>query len=302
MLVVQLWACQPAPIPAGDPARPDVIFVSIDTLRADHLGAWGYARDTSPFLDHLAASGTRYADAWSPAPWTLPAHATMLSGVMPSRHGAVESDLALPADLPWLPEAARAAGYRTGGFVSTLFVSDRYGFERGFDAFDDFGINYEKTNLAATVDAEDVTARARRFLVDQGAGKPAFLFLHFYDAHYAYDAPKPWNTRYDRPNEPNDPVYKSYAYYGKHQLDAPTLAHQVAQYDEEIRYVDDTLQAFDAALREAGRTPIWVVVADHGEELGERGSWGHGHTLWPEQLHVPWEGVLVAARGARSTH
>jgi arylsulfatase A-like enzyme len=288
LFVLLVWACQPAPLPAGAPDRPDVIFVSIDTLRADHLGAWGYARDTSPFLDSLASAGTRYADAWSPAPWTLPSHATMLSGVLPSRHGAIESDLALPSDIPWLPEAARAAGYATGGFVSTLFVGERYGFQRGFDAFDDFDIDDEKTNLQATVDAEDVTARARRFLTERAAGAPAFLFLHFYDAHYAYDPPKPWNTRYDRESASSDPKYKNYAYYQKHPLDDAALAHQIAQYDEEIRYVDDTLRAFDAALRAAGREAIWVIVADHGEEFGERGSWGHGHTLWPEQLHVPW--------------
>jgi arylsulfatase A-like enzyme len=284
-------------LPAGDPARPDILVVSIDTLRADHLGAWGYPRPTSPFLDELAAGGTRFSNAWSPSPWTLPSHATMLSGLLPLHHGAIESDLTVPADVPWLPVAMRDAGYATSAIVATLFVGDRYGFNRGFDAFEDFGIDDERANRKSTVDAEDVVKHARRWAASQPPGKPLFLFLHFYDVHYEYDPPAPFNERFDRPSNSDDLTYRKYDWYKDHPVAPDQLAHQVAQYDEEIAYVDATLATLRDAWKAAGREAIWVVTADHGEEFGERGSWGHAHTLWPEQLHVPW---IVAGPGVKA--
>lgn len=281
-------ACRaPAPtLSPGDPDRPDIFLVSVDTLRADHLGCYGHDRPTSPFLDGLAAGGVRFANAWSPAPWTLPAHATLLSGVLPVRHGAVESDLVLTDDLPRLPRALGAAGYATGGFTSSLFVSSRYGFDAGFNHFDDFGIHDKAQNLRGEVDAEQVTAAATAWAATVPAGQPVFAFLHLYDVHYPYAAPGEYGRRFDAETEPLR--YRRYAWYLDHPLSEAELARVKAAYDEEIAYVDATLAAMDAAWRAAGREVLWVVVADHGEELGERGAWGHGHTLWPEQLHVPW--------------
>jgi len=274
------------PLPAGDPRRPDVILLSIDTLRADHLGAYGYTRDTSPFFDRLAAEGTLFEQAWSPTSWTLPSHTTMLSGQNPQQHGAIEDHLRIPPDVPLLPERFRAAGYATVGAVATLFVSSRYGFERGFDHFVDFGIKDKRTNNLSTVEAAHVFHHALDWAQDQPAGEPMFVFLHVYDAHFKYDAPPPWNEKYDRKPMWGDEVYKNYHAYKLRMVPAVQLAHQVAQYDEEIAYVDEEFSKFVQAWR-SDRPAIVVVTADHGEEFGERGSWGHAHTLWPEQLHVP---------------
>lgn len=284
------------PMPPGDPERPDIVVVSIDTLRADHLGAWGYERDTSPHLDALAASGTRFASAWSPAPWTLPSHATMLSGLHPVHHGGIEGELRLSDDIPWLPEALGGAGYATAGIVTTLFVSDTFGFERGFDHFHDFGIDDEKRNRTANIDVDEVVDHARRWMT-QRHGEPVFLFLHLYDVHYEYDPPRPFSKKFDRAPRRSDETYKNYAHYTRKPLDDEQMAHQVAQYDEAIAFVDATLHDLRQAWASAGREALWVVVSDHGEEFGERGSWGHAHTLWPEQLHVPW---IVAGPGVAS--
>lgn len=293
-----LLACTraPAPLPAGDPSRPDILLISIDTLRADHLSAWGYERPTSPFLDRLAAEGTRYAHARSPSPWTLPAHTTMLTGQLPWTHRVTEDRFRLASSTPVLPEALKHGGYRTGGFVSTLYVSRIFGFERGFDRFEDFGIHDEKKNLGGKVPFDRVVDEALAWWTEQPSGQPVFLFLHTYDAHYAYDPPEPFASRFDRPPQEGDPRYKNYFHYLDKPLTAEQMAHQVAQYDESIAWIDHQLQRLDQRLTAAGRTVRWVVTADHGEEFGERGSWGHAHTLYAEQLHVP---LIIAERGGQ---
>ncbi|MCB9765866.1 MAG: sulfatase [Alphaproteobacteria bacterium] len=291
-----LLACRcgdpPALPPGGD--RPDVLLISIDTLRADHVGVYGYDRDTTPFLDALAEGGVRFAHARSPAPWTLPSHTTMLSGLLPHQHHVVEGRLRIGADTPLLQEAFAAAGYATGGFVSSLYVGRRFGFDRGFEVFEDFGVHGEKKNLKGVVDAEDVVDAALGFTAAR-PDTPVFLFLHLYDVHYPYDAPAPWNTRFDRAPEPGDTRYKNYFVHMRQPLEPAQLQHQIDQYDEELAYVDDQLSRLIGAFRSAGRDPWVVVTADHGEEFYERGSWGHAHTLFPEQLHVP---LILAGPGA----
>lgn len=282
------------PLPAGDPARPDLVLVSVDTLRADHLSSYGYGRATSPFMDRLAAAGARFTAARSPAPWTLPAHTTLLTGQLPGTHRVIEDDLRLDPATPVLPELLARAGYATGGFVATLYVSRVFGFERGFDRFEDFGLHDEKANLRGEVVAEDVIDQALSWLRGLPAGKPAFLFVHVYDVHYTYDPPAPYDTLFDRAPRDSDPRYRNYRFYKSRPPSAEQLTHQIAQYDEAIRYVDDQLARLHAALAEAGRKSRFMITADHGEELGERGSWGHAHTLYAEQLHVP---LIVSGEG-----
>lgn len=283
-MILALLACSPRAVPPGG-ARPDVVLVSIDTLRADHLGSYGYSRDTSPFLDGLAATGTRFENARSPTPWTLPTHTTMLSGLIPLEHGVVDDGRALPRDLGLLQETMSTGGFTTIGVVTTFFVSARFGFDRGFDVWEDFAIHDKEANNEGTVDAEEAIDRVLQSLP---SGREAFVFLHLYDAHYPYAAPAPYDTLYDRASGDGDLEYKRYSHYLKHPVPPDQMAHQVAQYDEEIRYVDDQLARLHAGFSGAGREVIFVVTADHGEEFGERGSWGHAHTLHPEQLHVPW--------------
>jgi arylsulfatase A-like enzyme len=271
---------------AGDPSRPDIVLISVDTLRADHLSSHGYSRQTSPFFDSLANDGVRFDFAHSASPWTLPSHTTMFTGQLPMTHKVVEDTLMLSSSTPVLPELLQGQGYATGGFVATYYVSSLFGFNRGFDVFDDFGIT-EKTNLKGEVVAEDVVDEALDFYSDQEAGQAVFLFIHLYDVHYSYDPPAPYETLFDRAPENSDTTYKNYFHFKKKMPSDAQMEHQIAQYDESIRYVNDQLERIQTAATEAGREVRFVVTADHGEEFGERGSWGHAHTLYAEQLHIP---------------
>lgn len=301
VVIVFLMACTGggSELPAGDAARPDVILVSIDSLRPDHLGSYGNARDPSPspFLDELAAKGQRFTEARTVSPWTLPSHVSMLSGRGPLAHGVVEDDRHIPATLPLIQEALQTAGYATGGFVSTIYVSDTYGFQRGFDRFDDFDIQ-QKKNLQHTVRGEQVVDTAAEWAKTIG-GKPIFLFVHLYDVHYPYLPPEPYNLRYDRAGTKKSMRYRSYEWTLKSQITPERWIHLLAQYDECISYADAQLQR----LRDAwgSRAATWIVTADHGEEFGEHGGWGHAHTLYPEAMRVPFivSGVGVPAPAVR---
>lgn len=273
---------------------PDVVLVSIDTLRPDHLSSYGHDRPTSPFIDSLASQGVRFEHARSPSPWTLPAHTTMFTGQLPTTHYVVEDGLRLADTEPVLPDLLRARGYATGAAVGTLFVSRMYGFHRGFVHFEDFGIHGKKVNLQGQTDTKAIVDDLASYVQSAPADRPLFLFLHTYDAHYEYDPPEPYASMFDRAPEPTDPAYRSYNHYKKHPLTKEQLDHQIAQYDESIRYIDDQLKRLDGVLKKAGRNVRWVITADHGEEFGERGSWGHGHTLYAEQLRIP---LIVSGPG-----
>ena len=185
-MVIFLAACTSSTtLPAGDPTRPDIVLVSIDSLRADHLGSYGYERPTSPFLDRLAADGQRFTRARTATAWTLPSHLTMLTGLWPTQHGVIEDHLALAEDVPLIQERLRAAGWATGAFVSSIYVSRVFGFARGFDLFQDWGIT-TATNLDHPIRASDVVDAALGWAASAGEDKPIFLFLHTYDVHYPY--------------------------------------------------------------------------------------------------------------------
>ena len=267
--------------------QPIVILVSIDTLRADHLSAYGYERKTSPFIDSLAEVGTRFEYARSTSPWTLPAHATMLTGLLPATHHIVDDSVSLSNQTPMLSEELQKQGWATGGVVSTMYVSSLFGFNRGFDFFEDFDLLSEKKNLSGTVDAEDIINKAITWFSGQPAEKSLFLFLHFYDVHYAYEAPTPYDTRFDRANKKGDLRYKNYFHFKKKRVQEAQRKHQIAQYDEEILYVDAQLKRLSDEIAGKRENVRWVITSDHGEEFWERGSWGHAHTLYNEQLHIP---------------
>jgi len=131
LAVASIAGCDFAP----ERERPSILLVSIDTLRADHVGLYGYERDTTPFLDDFARRCIVYDRAFSPCPWTLIAHMTMLTGLFPTQHGVLSSDLALSDGIPLLAERLRSAGYQTVGLYRESWIHPRYGFERGFEVF-----------------------------------------------------------------------------------------------------------------------------------------------------------------------
>jgi arylsulfatase A-like enzyme len=173
----------------GAESRLNVILISLDTLRADHLGCYGYSRSTSPFLDQLAERGTLFETAIVQLPGTLPSHMSMFTGLYPNEHGVFPPNGVLRSNIPTLPEILHNSGYRTAGFTEGGFVAGHFGFDRGFDRFDD-----EVPKL--TNDVEVVFSRGLEFLQEARGSQPFFLFLHTYAIHDPYYPPLPYTTLY----------------------------------------------------------------------------------------------------------
>jgi arylsulfatase len=288
-----LLALAACPQPPPDASRPDIVLVVVDTLRADHLGVYGYTRPTSPRIDALAAGATVFDAAWGAAPWTLPSVMSMFTGRYPSSHRVENDGLRLAADVPTLPEMLRARGYATGGFVSHVYVTAPYGFERGFDHFDDFGLSKPGYRLEARMEptADKVTDAALRWLKTE-RGRPVFLFVHYFDAHWPYEPPDA--TRDLFPSDYRGPLDATWDSLSKFQDPSRPMPDDyrrflVSRYDGEIRFVDQQIGVLLDGLQVEQRTGrAWVVVtADHGEEFKDHGSIGHGRQLYEEVVHVP---------------
>ncbi len=278
---------------AAQAARPDVLLVSIDSLRYDHLGCYGYRKPTSPTIDGLASGGVRFETAVSTTSWTLPAHAAMLTGLFDTSHGVVDNGLALSEDVRTLPEVLRAAGYRTAGFFGGPYLDPSYGFGQGFD-------HYESCMSPTVADSHrDVTgprtvAAVKAWLdgaCSDGDARPLFLFVHLWDVHYDYMPPKEYVERFD-------PGYTG-SIDGRDLLRNTTIEprmaprdfeHLLALYDGEIRFTDDNLGRIldDFGRRGRPSKPLVVVTADHGEEFFEHGGKGHQRSLFEEVVRVPW--------------
>jgi arylsulfatase A-like enzyme len=298
---------EPRNAPA-EPAGPNVVLVTIDTLRADHLGCYGYARPTSPFLDQLAAEGTRFADAVAPSAWTKPSTGTILTGLYPSRHGALYhgSRLSLPDGARTLAEEFQRHGYVTAAFVANPNVKRVFEFDRGFDEYFDapvedmLGLAAMRASLFGRVcmalsrhqfnwNYENDCARMNRHVsawLQANHARRSFLYLHYIDPHIPYDPPQPWRAEFLRDD------------HGFPLHNARKRLVGIDLYDGEIRTVDEGLRAVAA---EMGRLGIWddtliVITSDHGEEFFEHGVLGHGFDLTQEVVHVPLvaRGPLIA--------
>ena len=246
------------------PARPGIVVITIDTLRADRVGAYGSLVRT-PALDRLAAEGVRFDAAYAPVPLTLPSHVSMFSGRLPVEHTVRTNDgYRVPDGVPLAAEALRRAGYRTAAFVGSAVLRSSTGIGRGFERFDD-----EMGNGAERRGA-DVVARAVEWL-DGVGDAPFFLWVHLYDPHLPYDAPEPFRGEYEgRP------------------------------YDGEVAYSDSCIGTLLARLDADGpsRRPTIIAVADHGEGLGDHGELSHGVLLYDTTIRVP---LLIRPAGGAST-
>jgi len=280
-------APQPANRPEADPALPNIIVYLVDTLRADHLGCYGYARPTSPTIDGLAADAVIFDNAYTQASWTKPAVATLFTGLYPSRHGAVRREHALRGDVPTMAEVLRGVGYSTVAVISNPNILPVYGFDRGFDEFVDV------ESVQRTARAADVH-RAVLETLDEHPRRPLFLYIHTRDPHDPYEPPPPYDT-----------IFADAPVPGSAGAGSDTTVRRRALYDGEIAYGDAELAVLIEHLRSVGLWDSSVVVflSDHGEELGGRGGWGHGTSLFEEQIHVP---LIVripdGVRGGRVEH
>jgi arylsulfatase A-like enzyme len=279
-------------------ARPNIVLVTIDTLRADRLSAYGYDRETTPFLDSLAAAGVRFATTYSPSSWTVPSMASLFTSLEPDYHGIqrglVEDDRivgqqVLADSFTLLAEVLRAAGYRTFGVSANLHLASEYGFGQGFDRYENLGF--------ANADRIAPVLEAWGPELEAGA-EPYFLWIHYFDPHDPYYPREPW---FENPVpalagevSANEPIEIWHLYWlnspdGRRRNPRrlkPELRIAQAAYDSEISYTDDQIRrAFDHLG--IGPETLVVVTSDHGEAFYEHEHLGHGQDLHEEQVRVP---------------
>jgi len=249
-----------------------VVLVLIDTLRADHLEAYGYEHASAPFLSSVAARAVLFRNAFSTSSWTAPATASVFTGLYPTRHTVtkgIKADddtrreletegaarvvaTAIPAAIRTLPQFLQDAGYRTVGVAANINIGSALGFDRGFDSF-------EHLHRSS---AEELSASIRAMHREAGSDRPGFTYIHFNDVHGPYTERAPW-----------------------YRAQSDPFRARIERYDSEISYVDDVLGRLYRDLA-WDRDTIFCVVTDHGEEFKDHGNTGHGFSLFGEVQRV----------------
>jgi arylsulfatase A-like enzyme len=292
-----MLACfRPAPSPSN------VLILSIDTLRADHVSAYGYARDTTPFLVSLATEATIFDNAYSQSNFTLVSHVSLLTSLFPPTHG-VTKDVALAATVPLLAETLQRAGYRTAGFYGASWLSAEFGLQRGFERYD-FHEN-----------GTDALAAVLPFLREAAAdARPFFAFVHLFDVHAGsldkrgaplYDAPLLFRERFvPHPEVEPAPYLARDIWEGRVDLTPAQAANLIARYDGGVRYVDELLRQIVDTLGASDvlDETLVIITADHGESLGDRGRYSNHGFLYEEGLRVPLLVKLPITHPAAARH
>jgi arylsulfatase A-like enzyme/Flp pilus assembly protein TadD len=244
-------------------ALPNVVVITVDTLRADHLGCYGYKNIHTPNIDALAADGVRFERAYTPVPITLPSHSVIFTGTYPTASGMHDfSGNRLGAQSVTLASTLKERGFKTGAVVASAVLDSRFGLNRGFDFYyDHFDFNrLQESNLDEMERPGNIVADVTLDWLRQSASQPFLLWMHLYDPHFPYNPPAPFSEEY------------------KDHL-----------YDGEIAFADAQVGRVIQFLKEKGlydRTLI-VLLGDHGEGLGEHGERTHGFFIYNSTLHVP---------------
>lgn len=292
------------------------ILITIDTLRADHLSGYGYARNTSPNLDAFFARGTRFMNALSTAPTTAPSHTAMLTGLYPGFTSVwkLNGNMPLSSDAVTLAEIARDGGLRTAAVVSNAVLTRSLGLHQGFETYDDDMRDVELNRPWAEQRADHAAAKVLAKLAEL-RGERFFLWAQFQDPHGPYAPPDEWlhafagadidGDRKELPLRADQSGYQSIPQYQVFR-DERRVDEYARRYDGEIAYLDRTLQQLFDWLEETGllETTLVVITSDHGEAFGEDGFYfAHGHSAALDQLHVPFAfigpGVPAAATRLR---
>ncbi len=263
----------------------NVILISIDTLRADHLGCYGYARPTSPTLDKFASQGLLFEDVSTTSPWTLPAHASLLTGLYPSHNGVQTRRHRLPREIITLANVLRENGFLTTAVVNSHWLSKNYRLNQGFD---DFTYVVEDAEEVAPSKVGD---KASKWL-SKHSSKPFFLFLHYLDVHSDYRSLPRYEKQFVRPY--SGIIDGSTAQIvtfrdGLLSLNQADVSHLIDLYDAGIRQMDDSIARLFKLLKKKNLfdNTFIIVTADHGDEFLEHGGVLHGRTQFQELIHVP---------------
>ena len=297
----------------ASPEFERVVLVTIDTLRADHLQPYGYARQTSPFIDSLASQGVLFENAAATASHTAPSHASIFTGLRPLRHRVLSNGDLLPRNLPTLAGAFRARGFQTGAFVSNSFL------KRSVTGFETFNGGLRKGRKTVQL--------AINWIESLGSDQPFFLWVHFFDVHEAelegaavdkllYKAnderldlsPEDFYAhlaeRHGLPNPPPEEAFpgirwESWMDIRPNRLESrEEIIRRIDDYDSQISYVDKRIERLSAAVENERfkGSSLWVITADHGEGLGGHYYRGHDAHIYQAQLHVPL--IFFASNGS----
>jgi len=264
--------------------RPNVLLYLVDTLRSDHLSAYGYSRLTTPFLERIARVGFVYTNSYSTSAWTRPSTASLLTGLYPSFHRA-NARMSLPSEATTIGERLRPLGWSTWAIVTNGNVNAAgLNFEQGFDRF------VALKGAQGQPNADEINDIVIPWLETVG-DEPFFLFIHSVDPHAPYNAPETFrgrftDPRYDGPIEPQKTKKKK---LGRTQPSAEDLDFIIGLYDEEILFQDKMIEELFAVISDFGHLDrtYSIITSDHGEEFFEHGYWEHGKRLFEEQIRVP---------------
>lgn len=295
------------PNTSANSTRPNIVMITMDTTRADHLGCYGYSRQTSPFLDSLAGRGVLFEQAYATATWTLPSHTSLFTGTMPSVNGVGHNNFFVSPSLVTLAELLKSHGYTTGGFIGGPFLVSAFNIHQGFDYYDEELDPHNKLQQlwlfrAATFllrhpiwttdgqrRAGEINGKAFHWIDAMKSRKPFFLFVNYFDPHEPYDPPE--SAKQEMNVHATITGHIRHYFIDKqtgialHRDQTPLRQDEFAQlrdlYDGEIRYMDDELSRLFKKLKDAGalENTIVIITSDHGESIGEHGLLDHGHTL-----------------------
>ena len=301
MVLVSILNC--AVDPADGIVKPNhIVVVGVDTLRSDHMSAWGYRRPTTPSIDALAETeAVLFENAYSSSSWTLPSMASMFTSLHPVQHQVVDRGFRLDPSLSTLAGALSDEGWLTAGFVTHIYVSSLFGLDSGFDEFHELSIDWsfeEGHQLRADAVNEEVLP-----WLTANADEQFFVYIHYFDPHWDYDPPGRWSEEFIDPGY-KGPAEGTWQYISRFlpldKLMPPRALQRVIDlYDGEILWTDDQIGRLVDHLKSLGiwDETLFVLLADHGEELQDHGSMHHIRTLFEEVLRVP---LLFKLPGGRS--
>jgi arylsulfatase A-like enzyme/tetratricopeptide (TPR) repeat protein len=247
--------------------KPNVILVTLDTTRADHLACYGYSGVKTPTLDALAGRGVLFEQCAASSPFTLPSHSTIMTGMYPTYHGVrINGNTALGEEQTTLAEVLAGRGYQCGAFIGAFVLDGRWGLKQGFQHYDDaFDLKkYKHLDLGMVQRPGNEVTDAALAWLDGRKDKPFFAWVHFYDPHSPYHPPEPFASEY-----PKSPV---------------------GQYDGEIAFMDSQIGRLESWLETNGlvKNTVVVLIGDHGEGLGSHGEGTHGYFIYDYAVHVPF--------------
>lgn len=298
--------------PLDSKDKPNVILIVMDTIRADHLSSYNYFRKTTPNIDGIAREGVLFENAISASSWTVPSHASIFTGVYPSKHGVDSEHQYLEDKFTTLAEVLRLSGYKTFGYSNNTYISSKLNMTQGFDFFEVSNAGIRKSDLSDFRLINDVTRNIKNFLGMNDAGsretnekvkewikssydskKPFFLFINYMESHLPYKPPRPYNTRYLKKEDISKAktVNQNRILYMAKKVQMNNKDFEILRtlYDGEISYVDSKINDLVDFIRQLKMldNTILIITSDHGENIGDHNLMSHVLCLYDSLLHVP---------------